>query len=198
MKPNYILFAQGVACTPTRAADCVCFPELLPWPLHVLQGLVHGHKASVSSFSCCSFGVSIWHATHVLDMLLQGQNDTGSPWPHYFHLGLVNLLGQLIQDPVTPNSEEHRHIALLSQVVDDGGRGDHIPVVSDVVFTVQTREWLRSGSPCAVKCLGCWHFMITPSCSQAVGSRVLPPPLPHAFQISFTANVFNARCILLK
>lgn len=51
----------------------------------------------------------------------------GSPWPCNFQLGLVDLLGQLIQDSVTPSSDEHSHIALLSQVVNDGGHGDCLP-----------------------------------------------------------------------
>lgn len=51
----------------------------------------------------------------------------GSRWPSDFQPGLVDLLLQLIHYSVTLSTDEQRRVVLLSQVVDDGGQGYHLP-----------------------------------------------------------------------
>lgn len=112
MEPNCILLTQWVAFTHThtRAANDVCFHELLPRSLCTLQGLVCGHRASVLFFSCRSFEISIWHATHVPDLLLQDQNDSGEFMATRFSAGSGGSSQSAHQDSVSLSSDKHRHV----------------------------------------------------------------------------------------
>lgn len=127
MEQNCTLTSLGSARPHTHAADGTCFHEQLPLG-HALHDSVPLWSKTTAPWSHLSAtAASGTQSRYVPDGCPGLRMTLGSRWPRDFQPDLVDLLGQLIQSAATRPTGKHRPVALLSQVVDDGGRGHCLP-----------------------------------------------------------------------